>query len=245
MVGTILLTRIPTEEALLRSHLERRGFDVLQWPGIELRPCRQDDGREGVIHSLRRNDAVVFPSPGAVRCAWEQYPDLSQLLETYDLTVFGQGPGTAAALRDRGRFQVSTPERRDAVGLAAHICDAMESSHRILLLGGNLAGTTLPDRLQAEGFQLERRVIYENSVPSGLCREPQPLDCVVFGSPSAARNHLEQNPWLHVVPAVTYGATTAKWLEQHSKLSRIEMAKQPTMVAVLEAIQIVVKGAMA
>ena len=119
----------------------------------------------------------------------------------------------------------------------------MESSHRILLLGGNLAGTTLPDRLQAEGFQLERRVIYENSVPSGLCREPQPLDWVVLVAPAR-----RETTWSKSVAALfllDLRATTAKWLEQHGKMSRIEMAKQPTMVAVLEAIQIVVKGAMA
>lgn len=242
--GCVLLTRAREDESQLRSGLMDQGLTVIQWPGVHLRPIALPGGEEALGHMLRRAKAIVFPSPGAVRCTWAQWPGLGRLLVALGLRIYAQGPGTRAALEARDVTHVTTPLRCDAIGLADRISQDVSPEDRVLLMVGSLAGDVLPRRLEAAGLCVERLVIYENRPPEGLAQPQQGIDCAVYGSPSAARNHLQNNPWLHAVPSVAYGPTTAHWLMQNGDLPRLVVAERPVWSAVLEAVNRVLKGSM-
>jgi uroporphyrinogen-III synthase len=237
-----LLTRLVPDQVHLRAGLEGQGLDVLQWPGISLEPVMIRGGEKALGDALCQADAVVFPSPGAVRCAWLQWPQLGELLIALAPRIYAQGFGTRTALQARGIEQILTPLRTDASGLAARILDTEKSGARVVLMRGTLAGALLPQLLTDGGLVVDSLVVYANRRPEGLARSPRPLDCAVYASPSAAHNHLAENPWLQAVPGVAYGPTTARWLLERGQLAQVEMAREPSWHAVLEAIQRVLKG---
>ncbi len=238
----VLLTRAREDESQLRSHLTDQGLRVLQWPGVQLQPLELPGGEAALGEALRSAEVIVFPSPGAVRCTWAQWPALGSLLGALGLRIYAQGPGTRAALEARGVLQVTTPLRTDAIGLADRIHRDVPPGTRVVLMVGNLAGDVLPRRLAAAGLSVARLVVYENRPPEDLAQPQCVVDCAVYGSPSAARNHLQNNPWLHAVPGVAYGPTTADWLMQNGDLPRVIVAEGPTWSAVFEAVNHVLKG---
>lgn len=241
-LARVLLTRRHGEEAELRQKLQADGVEVLNWPGIELRPVSLMGGHESLGQALKRASAVVFPSPGAVACAWEQWPDLSQLLISLGLPVYGQGPGTMAQLIDWGLPDVRKPDRANAMGLADLISTDLGAGDHVVMLCGNLSLDVLPARLGQVGIAVEKLVIYENGAPMGLARQPEPLHCAVYASPSAARNHLAVNPWLRQVPAVAYGPTTGQWLREDGGMNLVQVAKTPSCHSLMEAVNLVLKG---
>jgi uroporphyrinogen III methyltransferase/synthase len=236
-VNPVLLTRDRFRDARLSEALEKRGFSVLQWPAIELRPRILKGGQTSLDEALDWADSLVFPSPGAVACVWRQWPDFSLGLRVRRLAVFAQGPGTKRALMQRGLETISVPQNHNSSGLAQCILENSGAGQRALLMVGNLARQELPELLRLGGLETRSLVVYDNCKPLSLARPQIPLACAVYASPSAARHHFEENPWLQGLACVAYGSTTSKWLENQSIPQRLEVADNPSWRAVLAAIK--------
>lgn len=168
-MARVVLTQPAPRVARIAARLRAFGHETLECPvrrlvGID--PARAPD-----LATLRRQDWVVFVSPGAVefglKCLHQAWPD--------EVGIAVVGPGTASSLADCHRIGpgvrivrparapydaaalIERPEFRDPVGL------------RVLVLRGETGRDDWIDRLRALGAQVEIRAVHRaESLPVNL-----------------------------------------------------------------------------
>ena len=185
----VIVTRPREQAGVLAERLERLGFEVVLCPLIELEPV----GPPAV--DVTGYDWVVVTSPrGARELAARRRGELP--------SVAAIGPGTAAALRERGIDPSLVPRVSTQEGLVAELPD---QPGRVLFAGAADARSHLAETLDADTVVLyETRALRPAEPPEG--------DLVVLASASAARafSALELP-----IPAVSIGPETTREAEAH------------------------------
>jgi uroporphyrinogen-III synthase len=183
----VIVTRPREQAAALAERLEELGLEVVLCPLIELEPAgppRVDVGDY---------DWVVITSPRAAReLAERRGGELPQ--------VAAIGPGTAAALRERGIEPSLVPSVSTQEGLVAELPDP---PGRVLFAGAEDARPYLAEALRADTVVLYRtRELHPEEPPEG--------DLVVLASASAARAFASLGL---DIPAVSIGPETSREAE--------------------------------
>jgi uroporphyrinogen III methyltransferase / synthase len=176
---TIAVTRARPQASALAGRLRVLGARVIEAPAIGIEPLAAE------LPDLAGYDLLCLTSPNGVRRLFELVPDARALAGPRIAAI---GPGTAAALRERGVEADVVPQRSVAEGLV----EALESLdvRRALLARGEEGRDVLPDALRARGAEVDVLPLYR-TVPAPLDAAARDAalaaDDLVLASASAVR----------------------------------------------------------
>jgi uroporphyrinogen-III synthase len=185
----VVVTRASGTADPLAQRLEALGFEVVLCPLIELEQAGPEE-----VDVAGYDWVVVTSRPGAEELARRARGELPQ--------VAAIGPGTAAALRDRGIEPALVAAVSTQEGLVAEL---PEPPGRVLFAGAEDARPHLVDALGADKVVLYRtRELRPAEPPRG--------DLVVLASASAARAFAALG---EATPAVSIGPETTREARAH------------------------------
>ena len=176
---TIAVTRARPQASALAARLRALGARVVEAPAIRLEPLAAQ------LPELSGYDLLCLTSPNGVARLFELVRDARALAGPRIAAI---GPGTAAALRERGIDADVVPERSVAEGLV----EALEGVdvRRALIVRGEEGRDVLPDALRERGAEVDVVAVYR-TVPEPLDERTRQAalgaDDLVFASGSAAR----------------------------------------------------------
>jgi uroporphyrinogen III methyltransferase/synthase len=180
---TIAVTRARAQASGLAGRLNALGARAVEAPVIRIVPS------EGPAPDLSGYDLVCLTSPNGVRVLFDRLA-----AEGRDARVFAGtklaaiGPGTAAALRERGLIADIVPERFVAEGLVEALSDVPVS--RALIARAAEARDVLPESLRRRGAEVDVVSLYETvAEPPGPEQRAHvaAADYVTFTSSSTVR----------------------------------------------------------
>jgi hydroxymethylbilane synthase len=199
----VMVTRGDSQAAGFSQLLRERGAEVVRCPTILIEPLPVDLSR---FTPLDRYGWIIFTSANGVERFFELLSAAGIAFPAGARTA-AIGPETAARLRQHGVEPARMPDRFVAEDLAEALPAELVGGSRVLLPRAAGARDVLPERLRAQGAQVDVVETYRAQMPSGLAeRLPAALagtDVVTLTSSSTARNF---------VSALGKKATAGQWL---------------------------------
>jgi uroporphyrinogen-III synthase len=168
--------------------LRERGAEVVRCPTILIEPLPVDLSR---FMPLDRYGWIIFTSANGVERFFELLSGAAIGFPAGTRSA-AIGPETAARLRQQGVEPTLVPERFVAEELARSLAAELVRGQRVLLPRAAGARQVLPERLRAQGAQVDVIETYQAQMPPGLAdRLPAALagtNVVTLTSSSTARN---------------------------------------------------------
>lgn len=188
----VVVTRARAQSSGLAATLGALGADVVELPAIRIVP--RIDGADvrnaiGAIHSYA---LVCMTSANGVRLLFDALGAAGlDARALANATVAAIGPGTAAALADRGIRADVVPERSIAEALVDALAGVDVAGRPVLIARAAEARDVLPDALRERGADVDVVTLYET-----VAEDPDPAaadaareaDYVTFTSSSTVRN---------------------------------------------------------
>jgi uroporphyrinogen III methyltransferase/synthase len=189
---TVVVTRAREQASELRARLTHLGASVVELPSIAIEPI------DVALPELSGYAWVVFTSVNGVHAFFDRglAPAGLDARALGGTRVAAIGPGTAAALADRGIRVDLVPERFVAESLLEAFPDPGGSGARVLLARAAQARDVLPDGLAARGYAVDVVSVYRTVTaapdPDALARvRAGGVDAVTFTSSSTVRNFVD------------------------------------------------------
>jgi uroporphyrinogen III methyltransferase/synthase len=191
----VVVTRARAQASGLASALTALGADVVELPAIRIEPRIDTAEVREAIEALHTYALVCLTSPNGVRLLFDAMAAAGRDARALSQAqVAAIGPGTAAALRERGVIADVVPERSVAEALVAALEPVPVHGRPVLVARAAEARSVLPDALRDRGAQVDVVALYET-----VREDPDPAaveaamaaDYVTFTSSSTVRNFLE------------------------------------------------------
>jgi uroporphyrinogen III methyltransferase/synthase len=208
----VAVTRARAQASELAARLRSLGAEVVETPAIRIEPLD--------VELPAPPDLLCLTSPNGVRLYFDALAgDARSLAQTRIAAI---GPGTAAALRERGIEADVVPERFVAEGLLEALADEPIESKRVVVARASEARDVLPDGLRERGAVVEVIALYR-TVAELLSSEQEAAlkeaSYVTFTSSSTVRFLLEalgEGPAaLGSARIVSIGPVTSATLREH------------------------------
>ncbi|MEA2360963.1 MAG: uroporphyrinogen methyltransferase / synthase [Thermoleophilaceae bacterium] len=207
----VAVTRARAQASELAGRLRELGAEVVETPAIRIEPLSVE------LPAPSDHSLICFTSPNGVRLYFDALPgDARSLAGT---RVAAIGPGTAAALRDRGVEADVVPERFVAEGLLEALAGDSLQGQRVLVARAAEARDALPDGLRERGAVVDIVALYRTTAePLGEAQREslKGATYVTFTSSSTVRFFLEG---AGAVPddarIVSIGPVTSSTLREH------------------------------
>jgi uroporphyrinogen III methyltransferase/synthase len=190
----VVVTRARAQASGLARALTTLGAEVVELPAIRIVPRTGSEEVRSAVASLHAYALVCLTSPNGVRLLFdamaEQGRDARALANA---SVAAIGPGTTAALRERGVIADLVPERSVAEALVESL-EAVEVAGRpILIARAAEARDVLPDALRERGADVDVVTLYETvreDPGAEAIERARAADYLTFTSSSTVRNFL-------------------------------------------------------
>jgi uroporphyrinogen III methyltransferase/synthase len=220
---TVAVTRARAQASALASRLRSLGANVVEAPAIRIAPL------DGALPDVGSYDLVCLTSPNGVALLFERLAAAG--LDARALAgarIAAIGPGTAAALRERGVVADVVPERFVAEGLVEALANV--PVQRALIARAAEAREVLPEALRERGAAVDVVALYE-TVAEPL--SPQQLaavaeaDYVTFTSSSTVSFFLRAvgERELERPRLVSIGPVTSRALREHGLEPNVEASR--------------------
>jgi uroporphyrinogen III methyltransferase / synthase len=189
---TVVVTRARAQASELAARLRSLGAEVVELPAIRIEPRIDTEPVTAAVANLHAYALVCLTSANGVSLLFEamavQGRDARALAAA---TVAAIGPGTAAALRERGVIADVVPERFVTEALVEALEPVPVSGKPVLVARAAEARDVLPDALRARGAAVDVVALYE-TVPEapdpGAVEAALDADYLTFTSSSTVRN---------------------------------------------------------
>jgi uroporphyrinogen III methyltransferase/synthase len=220
---TVAVTRARVQASGLTSRLRSLGAHVVEAPAIRIVPL------DGPAPDLQRYDLVSLTSPNGVRLLFERLASSGQDARALaGARVAAIGPGTAAALSERGISADIVPERFVAEGLVESLAEVPVK--RALIARAADAREALPDALRRRGAEVDVLALYETvAEPLGeqQLAEVISADYVTFTSSSTVRFFLDAvgDRFGDQTRLVSIGPVTSAALRERGREPDVEAAR--------------------
>jgi uroporphyrinogen III methyltransferase/synthase len=185
----VVVTRAREQASGLRSRLERLGADVVELPAIEIEPL------DVTVPDLAGCEWLVFTSANGVAGFFERglAPAGLDARALAGVRIAAIGPGTAAALAQRGVRADLVPDRFVAEALLDAFPPPATPGARVLLARAEEARDVLPAGLGEKGYEVEVLAVYRTRTadpdPAALERVGRgDVDAITFTSSSTVAN---------------------------------------------------------
>jgi uroporphyrinogen III methyltransferase / synthase len=190
----VVVTRARAQASGLARALAALGAEVVELPAIRIEPRLGSPEVREAIADLHSYALVCLTSPNGVSLLFDAME--AEGLDARALanaTIAAIGPGTAAALRERGVIADVVPERFVAEALVEALAGVEVRGRPVLVARAAEARDVLPDALRERGAEVDVVALYET-----VAEEPDPkalaaardADYVTFTSSSTVRNLL-------------------------------------------------------
>jgi uroporphyrinogen III methyltransferase / synthase len=186
---SVVVTRAREQASELRHRLESLGAEVIELPAIAIEPLAFD------VPDLSRYGWLVFTSANGVSALFDRglAPVGLDARALADLRLAAIGPGTAAALAERGLRTDLLPERFVAESLLEAFPPPAAAGDRVLLARAELARDVLPAGLSERGYEVEVLPVYRTvtATPDAEALERVrrgEVDALTFTSSSTVTN---------------------------------------------------------
>ena len=188
----VVVTRARAQASGVARALGALGAEVVELPAIRIVPRLDAPEVRDAVAALHSYALVCLTSPNGVRLLFEamaaQGRDARALANA---TVAAIGPGTAAALAERGVLADVVPDRFVAEALVEALEGVDVRDRPVLVARAAEARAVLPEALRARGADVDVVALYET-----VAEEPDPealaaaadADYVTFTSSSTVRN---------------------------------------------------------
>lgn len=184
----IVLTRPAGQNEALAARIAALGGEALIYPVLAIRDTDDPQPLADATAQLESYALAVFVSPNAVERALDYI--LAQRTWPASLPAATVGPGSAAALRERGVTDVISPVTRfDSEHLLA-LLPADMTGARVVVFRGQDGRPLLGDTLRARGAQVDFVPCYVRERPNGDAGVlgGAPIDAFVVTSSEGLRN---------------------------------------------------------
>lgn len=227
----VVVTRARAQASGIAATLRALGAEVVELPAIRIEPRIDRSEVRAAVHDLHSYALVCLTSPNGVRLLFEAMAEQGRDARALaNSTVAAIGPGTAAALAERGVIADVVPERYVAEELASALTAVEVAERPVLVARAAEARDVLPDALRERRAQVDVVALYET-----VAEDPEPeaieaargADYLTFTSSSTVRNLLATvgerfPPGARVVSIGPVTSATAReaGLEVHVEASR-------------------------
>ncbi len=191
----VLVTRAREQASDLARRLADLGANVLEAPAITIAEPEDFGPLDAAIDSLDQFGWVVFTSANGVGGLFRRLAARGRDARAFgSAQVAAVGPGTSAALAERGITADYQPERFLTAAVAEGLTGLGVAGQRVLLPRTDIVSEDLAAALTAAGATVDQVVAYRTLVPDHL--EPEvaqtlragAIDVVTFASASTVRN---------------------------------------------------------
>jgi uroporphyrinogen III methyltransferase/synthase len=217
---TVAVTRARAQASGLAARLRGLGAAAVEVPAIRIEPI------DGPAPDLDAYDLLCLTSPNGVRLLFERLYAAGRDARAFaGVTVAAIGPGTAAALRERGIHADVVPEQSTAEGLVDAL--AGQPAGRVLVARAREARAVLPDALRERGAEVDVLPLYETVAETLSAEQLEALaqaDYVTFTSSSTVTRLLQATGVraLDHARLVSIGPVTSATLREHGLEPDIE-----------------------
>lgn len=194
--GKILISRDPSECALLKRQLEAYGFEVTAEKLIETQAVPYE--------SVDNADWYFFVSRNAVKHF------LAQASIPHNAQIAAVGTGTAQALLESGYKPHFVGQDTQITKVATEF-KTLALGKKIVFPVGDRSRRTVQQALEAHATVYEQQVYATNLLEKSF---EVAFDAIVFSSPSAAESFLKLNTASQNTLCVAMGATTLGYLKE-------------------------------
>jgi uroporphyrinogen III methyltransferase / synthase len=190
----IVVTRARAQLSRLAGTLRSLGAEVIELPAIRIEPRLDTPEVRDAIAAISTYALVCLTSPNGARLLFEAMADHGlDARALANATVAAIGPGTAAALAERGVIADIVPERYVAESLARALEKVDVAGRPVLIARAAEARELLPRALADRGAEVDVVALYEtvreDPEPEAI-EAAQSADYVTFTSSSTVRNLL-------------------------------------------------------
>ncbi len=188
---TILLTRVPAENAPLAAELATLGAQVVELPLLKVVPPADDGAAlSAAVAKLSDYAFVVFTSANGVRAFVDAREIPGESWPT-DLSVVAVGPATAAAATAAGLAVDVMASTATAAALTDALPAAGDDASRVLAPLAEQASPTVVDGLTAKGYAVDRVTAYQTVSPPLPDKLPA-VDAIALFAPSAVDRFVDR-----------------------------------------------------
>ncbi len=191
----MVVTRARAQASGLAATLTALGAEVVELPTIRIEPLLDSGAVRDAVESLHAYALVCLTSPNAVRILFEAMVAAGRDARALaNAQVAAIGPGTAAALQERGIIADVVPERFVAEALVEALAPIQVEGRPVLVARAAEARDVLPDALRERGALVDVVPLYETvreDPGADAIEAAMNADYVTFTSSSTVRNFLE------------------------------------------------------
>ncbi|MGE5407000.1 MAG: uroporphyrinogen-III C-methyltransferase [Syntrophothermus sp.] len=192
---TVVVTRARAQASGLAATLRDLGAEVVELPAIRIEPRLEDEAVRVAVEAIGEYSLVCLTSPNGVRLLFEALATAGRDARALaGATVAAIGPGTAAALAERGIAADVVPERFIAEALVEALADVEVEGRRALVARAAEARDVLPDALRERGAAVDVVALYETvreTADEEAVEAAQAADYLTFTSSSTVVNLTE------------------------------------------------------
>ena len=223
----VAVTRARAQASGLAARLRELGADVVETPAIRIEPRPVEGELRAAIDRIEGYALVCVTSPNGVRLLFDALATAGRDARALSgATVAAIGPGTAAALRERGIVADVLPDRFVAEALVEALEPVAVDGRSVLVARAAEARSVLPDALRERGAQVDDVALYDTvAEPLGDAERGalERATYVTFTSSSTVRFLLRSG----VRPpesarVVSIGPVTTSTAEEHGLVVHVE-----------------------
>ena len=191
----VVVTRARAQASRLAARLRDLGADAIELPSIRIEPRIESEEVQRAVAAVHSYALICLTSPNGVRLLFEAMAARGRDARALaNATVAAIGPGTAAALSERGIAADIVPERFVAESLVEALGSVEVEGRPVLVARAAEARDVLPDALRERGAEIDVVSLYETVAeqPEATAIEAaQGADYLTFTSSSTVRNLVE------------------------------------------------------
>jgi len=236
----VVVTRARAQASGLAATLRDLGADVVELPAIRIESRIENAEVKRAVDALHTYALICLTSPNGVRLLFEAMEaarlDARALASA---TVAAIGPGTAAALAERGVRADIVPERFVAEALIEALEPVDVQGKPVLVARAMEARDVLPDALRERGAEVDVVALYETvreEPDAEAVMAAQKADYVTFTSSSTVKNLVAA---LGEMPGeariVSIGPVTSETVREHGLAVTVE-AERHDVEGLVEAL---------
>ncbi len=164
----VAVTRARAQASGLAARLRELGAEVVETPAIRIEPRPVEGELRAAVERIGGYALICFTSPNGVRLFFDALESVAggaaaggDARALAGASVAAIGPGTAAALRERGVVADVVPERFVAEALVEALEPVTVEGRRVLVARAADARDVLPDALRARGAEVDDVALYD------------------------------------------------------------------------------------